>query len=79
MHSFHYNYIKKKINRKAKLLFTDTDNITYEIEANNVYEHFHKNKGKIDFGEYPENLKLYDKTNKRTMGKIKDKIIFSYC
>ena len=38
MYDFHYNFIKK--NFSAKLLFTDTDVLTYEIKSENVYKEF---------------------------------------
>ena len=38
MYEFHYKYIKTKYN--AKLLFTDTGSLVYEIETKDVYEDF---------------------------------------
>ena len=70
-YDFHYNYIKNKYGNKSKLLFTDTDSLTYEIETNNVYKDFYNDKDKFDFRDYLENSKFYDKTNKNVIGKFK--------
>ena len=73
MYDFHYNYIKKKYNDKVKLLFTDTDSLTYEIETEDVYKDFWSDKDKFDNSEYPENSPFFDKSNKKVIGKFKMK------
>ena len=72
MYKFHYEYIKKNYGNKAKLLFTDTDSLTYEIEAKDVYQDFRNDKHKFDNSDYPKDSPYYDKTNKKVIGKFKD-------
>ena len=72
MYDFHYNYIKEKYGNKAKLLFTDTDSLTYEIEAEDVYQDFWNDKDRFDNSDYPESSPYFDKTNKKVIGKFKD-------
>ena len=72
MYDFHYNYIKDKYKEKARLLFTDTDSLTYEIEAEDVYKDFWKDKDRFDNSDYPESSPYFDKTNKKVIGKFKD-------
>ena len=43
-YDFHHNYIKQKYDNKAKLLFTDTHLLTYEIQTEDVYENFFNDK-----------------------------------
>jgi len=64
MFDFHYKYIKDKYGEKARLLFTDTDSLTYEIEAEDVYQDFWNDKNKFDNSDYPESSPYFDKTNK---------------
>ena len=72
MYDFHYNYITTKYGDKAKLLFTDTDSLTYEIEADDVYLDFWNDKERFDNSDYPESSPYFDKTNKKVIGKFKD-------
>jgi hypothetical protein len=37
MYSFHYNVIVKKYGENARLLFTDTDSLTYLIRTDDIY------------------------------------------
>ena len=72
MYDFHYNYIKHKYGNKAKLLFTDTNSLTYEIEDEDAYQDFWNDRDKFDNSDYPENSKYFDKSNKKVIGKLKD-------
>ena len=70
MFDFHYNLIKKEFD--AKLLFTNTDFLTYEIKSEDVYEYFFKRKQLFDFTNYPKDSKFFDSTNKNVIAKMKD-------
>ena len=59
MYDFHYSYIKKKYGEKAKLLFTDTDSLTYQIEAEDVYQDFWNNKEMFDNSDYDKESKFF--------------------
>ena len=53
MYEFHYKYIKREYD--AKLLFTDTGSLAYEIKTKKyIYEIFCKNKNLFDFSNYPK-------------------------
>ena len=51
MYDFHYGYIKPKYGDRARLLFTDTDSLCYEIQTEDFYEDIagvllHRTKGR---------------------------------
>ena len=70
MYEFHYKYIKSKFD--AKLLFTDTDSIVYEIKTEDVYEDFYQEKNLFDFSDYPLNSKFFNAVYKIVIGKMKN-------
>ena len=72
MYNFHYNYIKRQYDDKVKLLFTDTDSLTYEIEADDVYLDFWKDKHLFDNSDYPQESIYYSNKNKKVIGKFRD-------
>ena len=72
MYDFHHNYIKNNYGGKAKLLFTDTDSLTYEIETEDIYKDFWNDKNRFDNSAYPKDSPFFDNTNKKVIGKMKD-------
>ena len=75
MFDFHYNYIRKKYDNKAQLLFTDTDSLMYHIQTDDFYHDIKKDiKKKFDTSDYLENNPSGIKTgvNKKVIGKFKD-------
>ena len=56
----------------AKLLFTDTDSLVYEIKDKDVYEQCFKDKELFDFSGYPRDSKYYGSSNKKVLGQMKD-------
>ena len=72
MYRFHYEDIKKEYGDKAKLLFMDTDSLTYQIFTEDIYKDNAQHKELFDFSGYPTTHFLYSNTNKKVVGKFKD-------
>ena len=75
MYDFHYNYIKTKYGDNAKLLFTDTDSLAYEIRTNDFYKDINPYIEKLfDTSDYPTNHPSGIKTelNSKVLGMFKD-------
>ena len=53
-------------------MFTDTDSLTYEIEAEDMYKDFWNDKDMFDNSDYPESSPYYCNVNKKIIGKFKD-------
>ena len=73
MYDFHYNHMMKKYGpEKAKLLFTDTDSLTYQVHTQDLYEDMKQDQDLYDTSNYPQEHPLYSAKNKKVIGKFKD-------
>ena len=75
MYDFHYNYIKPKYGDSAKLLFTDTDSLAYEIETEDFYRDISSDiELRFDTSNYPKNHPsgILTGVNKKVIGMFKD-------
>ena len=72
MYDFHYNHVKATYNHEAKLLFTDTDSLCYEIKTNNIYADIASHIDFYDTSDYPPTHPLHSTVNKKVLGKMKD-------
>ena len=56
MHQFHYDYIKVRYGNNAKLLFTDTDSLCYELRTKDAYADMRRDADLFDTSDYPKTL-----------------------
>ena len=66
MYDCHNKYFKKSY---AKLLFTDTDILCYNIKTDDIFQDMYQYKETFDFLCYPTNS--HNPTNKKIIGKMK--------
>ena len=75
IYDFHYRYIKEKYGDRAKLLFSDTDSLAYEIKTQDFYADISNDvETRFDTSEYPNGHPSGIKTgvNKKVIGMFKD-------
>ena len=78
MFDFHYNFIQKKYTHKrAKLLFTDTDSLMYQLKTDDFYFDIKDViKKRFDTSDFPQGHEsgIISGVNKKVIGKFKDEV-----
>ena len=72
MYEFHYDYIAPKYGENARLLFTDTDSLCYDIRTDDVYKDWATDIDLFDTSDYSQDHFLFSDKNKKVLGKMKD-------
>ena len=72
IYEFHHDYIEVKCDNKSNLLFTNINNLMYEIKTEDFYEHFSSDKEMFNFSNYLTKSKYYDNSKKLVFRKMKD-------
>lgn len=74
MYNYHCNYIFKKHNKQAIILFIYTYSFTYHIPTKNVYGHTKLHSTHFDFSDYSTTYPPYFVLNKKYLGNSKLRI-----
>ena len=72
---FHYDVMKAKYGNKARLLFTDTDSLMYEVETEDFYQDMVDNAELFDMSNFEVTNPYYKpefQDNKAVVGLMKD-------
>ena len=70
IYEFHYKFIKSTFTLNCCLL-TQTV-LLLKSKSKDVYEEFFKHEHLFDLSSYPKDSKIFDETNKKVIGKMKD-------
>jgi hypothetical protein len=72
MYRFHYDVIRPMYGARAKLLFTDTDSLCYELQTEDVFQDMARIRHELDTSDYPKDHPLFSLKNAKVLGKFKD-------
>ena len=72
MYDFYYNELKKQYGDNCHLLYSDTDSLLLYIETEDIYKDMQQNAETYDTSNFNKKHYLYDETNKKVLGKMKD-------
>ena len=74
MYNFHYKVMMAKYGpEKAKLLFSDTDSLTFQIKTDDLYQDMLEDQDLFDTSNYPREHPLYySSANLKVIGEFKD-------
>ena len=73
MYDFYYNNLKVRYGPRCDLVYTDTDSLLLNIQTDDVYQDMNEVKWLYDTSNYPKHHPPYHATNKKVLGKMKDK------
>ena len=72
MQQFDYEYVRPTYQSRAKLLFTDTDSLCYELSTEDAYADMRKELHRFDTSDYDKSHPNYSAENCKVIGKFKD-------
>ena len=74
LYRVHYEEIGPLIDKKARVLYRDTDSPFYEIETDDIYEDLVQLKHVLDLSDYPKDHHLHSELNKKVPLKLSDEL-----
>jgi hypothetical protein len=76
MFRFHYDTMLPRYGQdKLKLLFTDTDSLTFHIQTDDVYADIAEMQDQFDTSAFPKDHPLYSSKNKKVIGRFTDECV----
>ncbi|KYN16525.1 hypothetical protein ALC57_11209, partial [Trachymyrmex cornetzi] len=73
LYEFHHEYMAPVFREKCKIMYTDTDNLIYHVECDDIYDMMKRDINRFDTSDYAvDNAHSIPLTNKKVPGLMKD-------